>query len=168
MPKVWRSMQLIYYPYKCNTTDIQDTPHMKMAHFTLWLTWLLSVIIHNIEICFLTDPLIFGSLIVRKIAALKGNYFIPKCGCYNDCRNSLSLYIYCIYIKNDHRCALCEWKRVTDSATQLLFYMDTQGFVLDVILLSIQLQYLWWFCVSHLVLFANLLSCWVIDALFFF
>lgn len=32
-PKVWRSMQLIYYPYKCNSTDI--TPRITSWYFIL-------------------------------------------------------------------------------------------------------------------------------------
>lgn len=35
-PKVWWSMQLIYFPYKCNSTDIRETPHiMNMDHLTV-------------------------------------------------------------------------------------------------------------------------------------
>lgn len=30
------------------------------------------------SLCFLTETFVFGSLIVGKIAALKGNYFIPN------------------------------------------------------------------------------------------
>lgn len=35
-PEVWRSMQLIYYPYKCNTTDIQETADILMMHHLTW------------------------------------------------------------------------------------------------------------------------------------
>lgn len=84
-PKVWWSMQLIYYPYKCNTTDIQETPHITtMDHLTIRRHVLAFniFILHTLRfVCFLTDTFIVGSLVVGKIAALKGNYFIPKCGC---------------------------------------------------------------------------------------
>lgn len=87
-PKVWRSMQLIYYPNKCNTADIQETPYISWQWITSqydFIFYLTKLFFHftyvEIFFFFLTDTFIFGSLIVSKIAALKGNYFIPKCCC---------------------------------------------------------------------------------------
>lgn len=129
-------MQLIYYPYKCNTTDIQETPHITTAdHLTTFTFRLLSFMMRTTRfVYFLTDAFVFGSLIVNEIAALKGNYFIPKCGCLYDCkkcRNSLKNKKQNKAKKTNQIwqvCALCE-RRLPDFKV-----------VLDVIHRSIQFQ----------------------------
>lgn len=79
-PKVCWSMQLIYCPYKCNTTNIQETPWV--ADFIFWLTWLFSFHFKSFFFGF-CDTFVYGSLIVSRIATSKGNFFIPKRGCFN-------------------------------------------------------------------------------------
>lgn len=48
-PEVWRSMQLIYYPCKCNTTDIQETTDILMMYH---LTWTFTLTTPNIKVLF--------------------------------------------------------------------------------------------------------------------
>lgn len=61
----------------------------------------LSFIIQTLSLCFLTETFVFGSLIVGKIAALKGNYFIPNVV------NKIIVNVGTIEKKQYGRCALC-------------------------------------------------------------
>lgn len=111
-PEVWSSMQLIYYPRRCNTTGIQETANVLMA-FRLTAFQFSSP---YAKACFSSCPPFICPSTVRKTAALKGNYFIPKHGRYSDC----GAVFLNVYRESDHRCALREWRRVTDSASKLL------------------------------------------------
>lgn len=114
-PEVWSSMQLIYYPRRCNTTGIQETVNVLMA-FRLTAFQFSSP---YARACFSSCPPFICPSTVRKTAALKGNYFIPKHGCYSDC----GAVFLNVYRESDHRCALREWRRVTDSASKLLLFV---------------------------------------------
>lgn len=74
------SLQMQYYEYPRDTSCCDSgSPR---SDFIFWLTWLFSFHFKSFFFGF-CDTFVYGSLIVSRIATSKGNFFIPKRGCFN-------------------------------------------------------------------------------------